>query len=313
MGKTIAVTGINSYFAKTVLPLLEADPEISDIIGIDITPWKGGFPKVRFHQADIRSPELADLLSGTDTVYHMAFVVAEIRDKKKIFDINVNGSKNVIDACLKNRVRKIIYTSSATVYGAHRNNPLGFTEQNRTARNPDSYYNSTKIDVEQMMADAARSHPEIIFTIIRSALLFGPNADNMFTKLFCRKISALPWGSCAHNQYIHEDDLGTALYLAYDKDLPGIYNAGADDAIATCESFRRTGVRIIPVPAAVLKKLADIGFRLGIFPAGGGWVSLCRYSIFMNCDKFKAAAGWRPKWTSEETFNAYLEARGEKA
>ena len=43
---TIAITGINSYFAKTVLSKLQADPEIEKIIGIDIAPFSGSPEKV---------------------------------------------------------------------------------------------------------------------------------------------------------------------------------------------------------------------------------------------------------------------------
>ena len=308
MGKTIAITGINSYFAATLLPKLEADPRVDTVIGIDNAPWKGGSAKVKFFREDIRSPKLADILRGADTVFHMAFIVGEIRDKKATSDININGTKNVFDACVAAGVKKIVYTSSATVYGANIHNPLGITEERSPLKHKDSYYNVSKVEVEKLVADYTIKYPGIIFTTIRAALLFGPGIDNMFSKLFSMKLSALPPG-VSYNQYIHEDDLGEALHLAFTKDLSGIYNVGADDAISTISAFKRAGVIIVPIPAFLLKWLATIGFFLQIFPAGGGWVTLGRYTIFMNCDKFKAATGWRPQWTSEATFTNFIERR----
>ena len=61
MGKTVAITGVNSYFALTILPRLEADPEIEQIIGIDVTPWRGGFGKVRFYKEDVRNERIAEI------------------------------------------------------------------------------------------------------------------------------------------------------------------------------------------------------------------------------------------------------------
>ena len=90
MGKTVLITGINSYFASTLLPRLDTDPGIDKIIGLDITPWKGGYHKVDFHKLDIRDKSVADLFKGVDTVFHLAFVVGEIRDKDKIYDINIS-------------------------------------------------------------------------------------------------------------------------------------------------------------------------------------------------------------------------------
>ncbi len=78
MGLRVAITGINSYFASTILPKLEASSEIEEIVGIDISPWKGGYNKVKFHREDIRSEKIVELLKGVDVVYHLAFVVSEI-------------------------------------------------------------------------------------------------------------------------------------------------------------------------------------------------------------------------------------------
>jgi len=308
MGKTVAITGVNSYFAATLLPKLEADPTVDTIIGVDTEPLKGEYAKVQFFKTDIRDPNLTKILKGVDTVFHLAFIVGEIRNKKTIHDININGTRNVFDASVKAGVRKIVYASSATVYGATTRNPLGITEDRPLFKHRDSYYSTAKVDIEHLFADYAEKHTNIIFSAIRAALLFGPKTDNMFSKLFAMKLSALTPG-VSYNQYIHEEDLGDALYLSFSKDLPGAYNVGSDDAISVRDAFNKAGVLILTIPAFLLKWLAAIGFMLGIFPAGRGWVTLSRYTIFMNCDKFKSATGWRPKWGSEETFNDFLNHR----
>ena len=91
MGKTVAITGVNGYFASTILPKLQADPRVEQIIGIDISPWKGGFDKVRFYKDDIRSDRMTEILKGVDVVFHLAFIVGEIQNKDRTQDINVSG------------------------------------------------------------------------------------------------------------------------------------------------------------------------------------------------------------------------------
>ncbi len=309
MGETVAITGVNSYFAATVLPRLQADPGVDKIIGIDVTPWKGGCRKVEFHRLDTRSETIAKVLQNVDVLYHMAFVVGEIQDKKKTRDININGSKNVFQACVENRIPKVIYTSSMTVYGSHKDNPLGFTEASPLAKNDDSYYNTSKIEVEDFVRDFFAAHPRTTLTVLRAGLLIGPRIDNMFSRLWSMKVTALPAGNIAHNQFIHEQDLGEALFLAYKKDLPGTYNVTADDAVSTRWCFKQAGAVVIPLPAPVLKLVADIAFKLRLFPAGGGWVSMSRYTIFGHNNKFKQAAGWQPRYTSKEAFQHYLQSR----
>ena len=139
MGKTVLITGINSYFAFTLLPMLDTDPDIDKIIGIDVTPWKGGFHKVDFYKTDI---------------------------------------------------------------------PLGLDEKYPMTPNPDSYYNSSKVEAEEFVSKFFKNHPEITSTVLRVGMLCGPNIRSMFSKLWSMKISALPMGSNAVLQLIHEEDLG---------------------------------------------------------------------------------------------------------
>ncbi|MFP4444955.1 MAG: NAD-dependent epimerase/dehydratase family protein [Desulfosudaceae bacterium] len=309
MGKTVAITGVNSYFASTILPRLQADPEVDKIIGIDVTPWKGGYRKVNFHRLDIRSPEITRVLAGADVLFHLAYVVGEIQDKKKTRDININGSKNVFQACLANQIPQVIYASSTTVYGSHRDNLLGFTEDAPLAGNKDSYYNTSKVEVENFVAGFFADQADTILTILRTGLLVGPKIDNMFSRLWSMKITALPAGNISHNQFIHEEDLGEALYLAWQQALPGVYNVATDDAVSTRWCFRQAGARVVSLPAPLLKIVADIAFKLRLFPASGGWVSLSRYTIFARSDRFKAATGWQPRYSSRQAFFDYLKAR----
>jgi len=308
MGKTIAITGINSYFASTLLPRLQADSSIDKIIGIDCQPWKGGYNKVQFFKTDIRSDSIYNILQGVDTVFHFAFIVSEIRDKNEAVDININGSRNIFEACVRNKVKKVIYTSSATVYGVNADNPIGIKEDHPLSMNKDSYYNTSKVEVEEFVLDYFSQHPDIILTVLRTALLIGPNMDNMFSKLYSLPVIALAMGRTPYQHYIHETDLGEALYLSYTKDLPGIYNVGADDAIPARLVWKRAGVRVIPLPSSMLKWVANIGYKLGFFPASSGWASLSEYTIFLSSEKFKKASGWQPRYSSEDAFLDYLKS-----
>jgi UDP-glucose 4-epimerase len=313
MGKKVAITGVTSYFALTLMPKLQADPVVEEIIGIGRRPWTGGFDKLTYYREDIRSKKLFDLFKGVDAVYHLAFVVGEIHDKQKTLDININGSKNVFEACAANNVKKVIYTSSMTAYGSHSDNILGLKECDALTRNEDNYYNSCKIDVENYVTNFFQDYPDITLTVLRAGLLVGPNINNMFSDLWSMKVSALPVGRTSHNQMISEEDLGEAMYLPLVKELPGVFNVAGDDAVPTRWCFKATGAFVIPLPIFLLKLIANVAFKLHLFPASEGWVSLSEYTIFCNTDKFKNAAGWQPKHSSKEAFMQFVEARKRNA
>ncbi len=306
---TIAITGINSYFAGTVLPKLEADREIERIVGIDVTPWNGGYKKVAFHRKDVRDPEIGQLFQGVDTVMHLAFIVEEIHDKGRTHEINIKGSINVFQAAAAQRVRKIIYTSSIASYGAHPDNPMGMTEEYPLVANVDSYYSSDKIAVERYLRDFESDHPEIILTIFRPPVIVGPNLRNVFADFLGRKANFYIKGSDPLMQFLHEEDLGEALALAVKKELPGVYNIAADGCMSLRQAYEIAGVRLIDLPVSWLKRLAKAFFALHLEKLSQGWVSLMEYPIIVNSEKFKKAAGWQPKYTTEEAFQDLLKSR----
>ncbi len=309
MGKKVAVTGVNSYFASTLLPRLQADPAVDTVVGIDVTPWRGGYSKVRFVRKDIRDPGLREVLREVDTVYHLAFIVDDLKDKAKTYDVNIEGSRNVFQACIDNKVKKVIYTSSNTVYGVDKENPLPQREETPIQVYEENYYNKSKVAVEKMIDRMFSAQPGVTVTILRVALVFGPHTRNMFSETYGLKVAAAPLGAVAHIHLIHEEDLGDALHLAFVHDLPGIYNVGADDAVSSAWCFRMAGVKIIPMPAIVLKPLVNLLFRHGAVPVSASWLTIANRTIFSDNSKFKRATGWQPKYTSEETFLSFLDAR----
>ena len=305
---TIAITGINSYFAKTVLPKLEADPEIESIIGIDVTPWKGSENKVTFHQEDVRKREVYTLLKNADIVLHLAFIVGEIRNKKKTHAINVEGSKNVFQACAANGVRKIIYTSSIAAYGAHPDNPIGITEEYPLVENADSYYSSDKVTVEKFLGNFQKDNPRTIITRFRPPIIVGPRLNNFAVDFYTRKKTYTVRGKNPEIQFLHEDDLGEALYLAVKKDLPGVFNIASDDYSTSRKIYEIAGVQTRDISIGFLRWIANVTFFLGLGNVSRGWVSLGEYPIIINSKKFKEETGWQPQYTTKEAFRDFLDS-----
>ncbi len=120
MGLKVFITGVGSYLGSVLMNHLAGMPEIDVITGIvkNTLPPLPIPDKANLIKMDVRSPELADAMSGHDFVIHTAFIVqwlakmpAAVRD-----DINFNGTRNVAQAAVKNRVRGFLYASSLAAY-----------------------------------------------------------------------------------------------------------------------------------------------------------------------------------------------------
>lgn len=131
---------------------------------------------------DIRNPNLEDVLpASTETVVLLA---AEHRDDvtpvSLYFDVNVNGTRNVLEAMDKLGIQKIIFTSSAAVYGLNKDNP-----DESYPTEPTSNYGKSKKQAEKLLINWQAKDPQNrSLTIIRSAVVFGENnRGNVFNLL----------------------------------------------------------------------------------------------------------------------------------
>ena len=103
---------------------------MEEIVAIDRRPLSvSTSEKVVFFRKDVQEP-LGDLFRerGVDTLVHLAFVMRPSHDRNSTRHVNTFGAISVLDACAEAAVKSIVYLSSATVYGARRDNPPLLTE-----------------------------------------------------------------------------------------------------------------------------------------------------------------------------------------
>ena len=116
---------------------------------------------IAFHEADVRDPKALDRIfssSGIEAVVHFAGLkaVGESVEKPLLYyDNNVGGTVKLLEAMAKHSVRRMVFSSSATVYGEPEKLPI--PESHRLA--PSSPYGKTKLMIEHMLADQAAADP----------------------------------------------------------------------------------------------------------------------------------------------------------
>ena len=111
---------------------------------------------MRLERADLREPDALDALlkEGFDAVMHFAGLkaVGESVEKPQLYhDNNVVGTHNLLEAMEKAGCRRLVFSSSCTVYGVVEKNPVG-ERHPREAVNP---YGKTKLDIEDMCYELA--------------------------------------------------------------------------------------------------------------------------------------------------------------
>lgn len=298
----ILITGISGYVGKILLPLLLQDKDIELIVGLDITPPDYISDKLAFFKEDVRNPEIVKYFHDIDIVVHLAFIVTEIKNKKLIYDINVNGTKNVLKSLKDSKVRKLVVASSVCAYGSHRDHPKIITENTPLRGNKNSYYSHTKLIVEETLDNFEKENESnIIVTRLRPSILCGANINNFFLDILTYKVLIHTKGNREGLPIVHEDDVAEAFYLAIKKDISGTFNITAEN-LSVKNISEILNIPSLGISYYILKILVDISYKLGITSFSSHWVVLSRYPVNFSNKKAKEILGWQPKYTSIEAF-----------
>jgi UDP-glucose 4-epimerase len=306
----VAVTGIASDFGTVIAPLLFADDDIEEVVGIDLRDPRVDDRKLVFEREDVRSERMRELFEGCESVIHLAFIVAEIHNKELTHSINLGGSKNVIEAAEEAGVKRLVIASSVASYGMHPDHPMPITEDEFPRGNPDKYYFYDKAEVEHYVEWWERRHPdsEMTITRIRPPFIVGPNFLNTAVDRFCAPANVIPADAGFGLQLLWEDDLASAFYLAAKNNAHGPFNVGTDDWISASQFAELHGQRLRTLPEKIAAPIVEVLFRLRLSPVSADWV--ISGEGIVSAERIKNALGWRPRFSSAEAARMLLIQRG---
>jgi UDP-glucose 4-epimerase len=218
----------------------------------------------RLIEGDIGDTErLTEVLRqhGVEAVMHFAALLEvpkSIKDPKSYYQVNVAGTKSVLDAMLDAGVRKILFSSTAATYGFHAEMPL----REDSPQTPETPYGTTKLAAEWLIKDYARAY-DLGYTVLRYFNASGADPDGNFGEDRHHESHLIPLilqvavgrrpqvmiygndyptrdGTCVRD-YVHTADLAQAHQLAVEALEPGmgrVYNLGSGTGVTVLEVLR---------------------------------------------------------------------------
>lgn len=309
--KNILITGAAGYLGRLVGTRLASDHKVigTDIRHSDTLP----FPLVKM---DVRDSALADLITTENIthVVHLASVLDAGADRARDYDIDVNGSRNVLRCCVTAGVRHLSVTSSGAAYGYYADNPEWIEEEHPLRGNAVFAYADHKRQIEELLAEYRQRHPQLKQLIFRSGTVLGADTSNLITNLFKAKRLLAVRGSDSPFVFIWDEDVAQVIEKGIREDHSGIYNLAGDGALTIHELANILDKPVRVLPAGLIKAALWCGQRLGVGRYGPEQLDFLRYRPVLNNRRLKAEFGYKPQKTSEQTFRFYVEharARGD--
>jgi len=312
----ILVTGGGGYLGSQVVARLAALPEgerPASIVAHDLREPTTRLPHVDYLACDIRSPHLAEALAQhrINVVVHLAAIMpsgkAQTRDFE--YDVDVNGTRKLLQACVQHGVKRIVVSSSGAAYGYHADNAPWLTEDMPVRGNEVFAYSHHKRLVEEMLADYRNHHPALEQVVLRIGTILGPTVRNQITDMFEKPRLLAIRGSDSPFVFIWDQDVVGIILRAVSDGPAGIYNVAGDGALTIHEIAQRLGKKTRRVPSWLLRGALSILKPLGLTQYGPEQLDFLRYRPVLLNTRLKTVFGYTPTYTSAEVFEIYRAAR----
>ncbi len=309
------ITGAAGFIGQRVLRTLLRRAPATKIIATDIRPLPAELAaQVQFLPLDVRAAELREVMvrEQVQAVVHLAAVVNPPPDMSRalLHAIEVEGTRNLLEACVAAGARQVIAASSGAAYGYHADNPVPLTEDCPLRGNPEFAYADHKRQAEEMLADYRRRHPRLMQLIFRPGTVLGLGVNNPISALFERRFIPGIAGADSPFVIIWDEDVAECIVQGLLTGAEGIYNLSGDGSISLREIAGLLHKPYLPLPATLLGAVLALLRPLGLSAYGPEQVRFLRYRPVLANDKLKREFGYSPRKSSRECFIAYARSRG---
>ncbi len=308
--KRLLITGAAGAVGTALLSRL-AQKDNYAVIATDIREPAKLPPNARFLKMDVTSSDPHDVIMSErpDTVVHLASIVTPGPDTTRDFEyqVDVEGTRRVLDAAISAGVQRLVVTSSGAAYGYHADNPALLRETDAIRGNREFAYSWHKRLVEEMLADARKTAPELEQVVLRVGTVLGNHIENQITSLFQKPRLLGLKGSESPFVFIWDKDLAEILLRASTNGPTGIFNVSGDGALTVSQIAKAMGKTVRWLPPKLVKMVLAVARPVGLSRYGPEQVRFLQFRPVLDNTALKVKFGYQPKYSSAEAFELWWE------
>lgn len=310
----IAVTGAAGPVGRRVVAMLLADPTVTQVITVDREPFDpavldldaldldaAAHERVVAHRLHLKGDELDPVFAGVDVVCHLA---GSDPLEGTAVDHDLHTTTRVLAAASRAGVEHVIVRTSATVYGAWPDNPVPLSETAPVRPNPESDWVAMRARIEDRVMEFAAGNPEVAVAVLRPCVTVSSSGPDELGRVLAAARVVSPTEGDAPLQFVHADDVASAVDLVRRRRLAGVFNVAPDGSLdADMVRALVGGAPRVRLPEAGARRLTAFGWRYQLAPTPPGFVPFAVHPWVVANDRLRAE-GWAAEHTNEEAFVA---------
>ena len=314
----VVVVGASGNVGTALLRRFAEDATVTSVVGVarriprrtppapyGVATWVG---------CDVTAPgateALVPVLAGADAVVHLAWAIQPSHDRRRLHDVNVTGTRRVLDAARRAGVPHVVVASSVGAYSpAPDDVPRG--EGWTTGGVRSSSYSVDKAAVERTLDEFEAAYDDLAIARIRPALVFQRAAGHEISRYFlgpwapkravAGHLPVLPWPAGLRLQAVHADDVASAYREAVVRRVKGAFNIAAPDVLRgqdVADVVARGRLR--EVGPGQTRTLLAAAWHARAVPVGPGWLDMALSAPLLDTARAERELDWRPAWSAAD-------------
>ncbi len=306
MSKKVLITGGAGFLGCHLSrELLKKGYEVTifDKSGLEAKDLIG---KVNEVKGDIRDKiKIEGAIRNHLYIVHAAAALPIQRTKETIYSINITGTKNVLEASLKNKIKRVVFISSTAVYGV----PKHLPEKENSPLDPIGYYGESKVAAENLCKKYMAKGLEI--NILRPKTFLGPERLGVFELWFeaiynHKRVFILGDGNNPY-QLLAVSDVVNAIILALTSKVKNeIFNLGAKDFqtwrkdLGAIIKYAQSKSVITGLPVFPSQLLLAFLEKLNLSPIAAWHYKTLPVPSYVSIEKAERNLHWHPEKSNQQ-------------
>jgi UDP-glucose 4-epimerase len=297
----LLITGISGGQGRLLASRMA---DVYEVVGTDRVPWQGHPKSIRVYTVDVLKKKFEDVFrhERPRAVVHLGQIRHFRAEPERRHEVNVIGTRRLLEFCAKYDVEQLVVVSSSYVYGALAENPY-FLDEDAPLNSSRTYPEMRDlVEMDTMTGAHLWKYPNMATAVLRPVNTLGTHVHSSIAAYL--KLGYVPTilGFNPMTQFIHEEDLTEAIALVLQRKLRGVFNVVGPGEVPIHVAIRETGGTAVPLPEFVARALFGRLFRLGLFHTPPGAIDYIKFPCTVSGKRFLESTGFKPLFTLEDTF-----------